>query len=86
MTLLAYFSAPWCAPCRKFGPLLTAEAQARGLSVQRFDVDRDARTSAQNGITSVPTVLVWRDGQVVDRFGQLPPAALRERLEAACGR
>ncbi|RLK22668.1 thioredoxin 1 [Micromonospora sp. M71_S20] len=88
MTRILYFTAPWCVPCRKFGPMLDVQARARDLPVQRLDIDEDAagRVALALDVQSVPTVIVESDGEVVDRFGALSPIALRDRLEAACGR
>ncbi|MEV1157756.1 thioredoxin family protein [Micromonospora chokoriensis] len=75
MTRLLYFTAAWCGPCRSYGPLLTREAEARGLRVERIDLDEvDGRSMAlAHDVRSVPTVVAIRDGETVARFGT--PAA-----------
>lgn len=82
MTRILYFTAEWCRPCRTFGPRLKAEADTRGLALERVDIDRDTTTSTLYRVQSVPTVVIERDGEVVDRFGALPAPQLRERLDA----
>lgn len=87
MIRILYFTAAWCGPCRSFGPMLTREAEARGLKVERVDFDDSAAygLAIQHAVTSVPTVIVRRDGQTVDRFGVLSAPALRDRLDALAG-
>lgn len=80
---LVYFTADWCQPCRKFGPLLTAEAAARGLPVERVDIDTRTDAARAYSVMSVPTVVVLSSaGQMVDRFGSMPAYDLRARLDA----
>lgn len=83
-TLIFYFSAEWCQPCRRFGPLLTKEAADRGLELDKRDIDTEAgaRAAKTFGVMSVPTVVAVRAGQIVDRFGYMPAPQLRERLDA----
>jgi thioredoxin 1 len=81
MIKLIYFTASWCGPCRTFGPLLTREAEAAEMAVQRVDLADDLDELARtHRVTSVPTVIVVRDGEPVDRFGALSASALRSRL------
>lgn len=82
MTRFLYFTAAWCAPCKRFMPVVRAELKTRGLSADVIDVDTDPGRAQAYQIASVPTVLVIRNGEVVDRFGVLTPTALRERLDA----
>lgn len=83
---LIYFTAAWCAPCRQFGPVLAKEAEARGLSVIKVDIDNDpAGVAAFHNVTSVPTVVAVIDGAPVDRFNALPPLRVRDRLDVLAG-
>lgn len=82
MTRLFCFTAEWCAPCRKFGPSLTKEAEDLGLIVNRLDIDAAPEAAHAMSVMSVPTVIAVRAGQIVDRFGYLGPVALRERLSS----
>lgn len=82
------FTADWCPPCRVLAPVL--EAVARELAprarVLVLDADTNPRTVARYAVRGLPSVLVFRDGTLVDRVvGAVPAATLRARLEAAIG-
>ena len=75
--------APWCGPCRIVGPIIEELSRefAGRLKVVKVNVDDNPRTAAQFDARSIPTLVVLRDGRVVDRFvGALPKADLRVRL------
>jgi thioredoxin len=88
--VLVDFWAAWCPPCRRLAPTLEALAAeyAGKLTVVKVDVDESPELAARYGIQSIPTLILFRDGQVVDRrLGALPMGELRPfvdvRLEAA---
>jgi thioredoxin 1 len=65
---LIYFSAPWCGPCKMFGPIMDQVSQT-GIPVQKVNVDEDQTLSQQYGIRNVPTVIkVDSSGQIVNSF------------------
>jgi thioredoxin 2 len=76
--------AQWCAPCRQVTP--TLEQVTRDLAGQvklvKVDIDRAPRTQARFGVQAVPTLLLLREGKVIDRqAGAAPAAALRAWVE-----
>ncbi|MEP6743197.1 MAG: thioredoxin [bacterium] len=77
--------APWCGPCRMVGPImeqLAAEAQGR-YRIAKLNVDENPRTAGQFQIQSIPTMLVFKDGKLVDRLiGAQPKPAIASRLSA----
>jgi thioredoxin 1 len=78
--------AGWCPPCRALAPTIEAIAERFDgrADVAKLDVDRYPGPAAAHGITSIPTVLIFRAGQEVDRIAGLQPRARYERaLEAA---
>lgn len=78
--------APWCGPCRKIGPVLdqlAAESQGR-YRIAKLNVDDNPQTASHFRIASIPTLLIFKDGQLVDRLvGVQPKQAIAERLGVA---
>jgi thioredoxin 2 len=75
--------APWCGPCRIVGPILESLSKeyAGRLKVVKVNVDENPGLSQQFQATSIPTLMVLKDGQVVDRIvGALPQNDLKMRL------
>ena len=78
------FTAEWCPPCRVMAPILeTVAAEFAGkLRVFQMDTDANPATMVRLGVRSLPTILVFRDGEIVDRIVSAVPAAkLRERFD-----
>jgi thioredoxin len=71
------FWAAWCGPCRMLGPAIEAEVGKRAdrLQLAKLDVDAEPEIAARYGIQSIPTVAVFRDGQVATGFVGAYPAA-----------
>ena len=78
--------APWCGPCRMISPILdelAAESQGR-YRIAKLNVDDNPQTSARFRIASIPTLLIFKNGQLVDRIiGVHPKQAIAERLGVA---
>ena len=78
--------APWCGPCRIIAPVLdqlATEANGRYL-IAKLNVDENQRTAAQFQVSSIPTMLIFKDGKLVDRMvGALPKQAIAARLAQA---
>lgn len=81
--VLAYFTAPWCNPCKQFGPLLEKIVhQAKGrLRLARIDVDKNPGLAQQFRIQSVPMVYIFVNGQPADAFaGAMTESELKQLL------
>jgi len=74
------FWAAWCPPCRALAPAIEALAEERpDLVVGKLDVDAHSAIAERYGVTSIPTVMVFRGGQVAARsVGLVPLARLRD--------
>jgi thioredoxin 1 len=83
--VLVDFWAEWCAPCRKVAPLIDALAEEYSgrLKVGKVNVDDDPELAGRFGIMSIPTLLVFRGGQVAEqRVGALPREELKRLVES----
>lgn len=80
--------AAWCAPCRVVGPIVDeiATERAGDLEVFKLDVDANPDVAVRYGVSSIPTLLVFRDGEEVGRIiGALPKARIEAQIDEALG-
>jgi thioredoxin 1 len=77
--------AAWCGPCRMIAPVLdqmAAEANGR-YKIAKLNVDENPQISGQYGIRSIPTMLIFKNGQMVDQIvGAVPKQVIASRLQA----
>ena len=82
--VLVDFWAEWCSPCRMIAPSLKQLASEYGedvLKVVKVDVDSNPATPGMYGIVGIPTLMLFKDGQVVERItGALPKNAIEAKI------
>lgn len=79
---LVDFWAVWCAPCRALAPIIdeVADRYAGKLDVFKLDIDNNPETPARFGVRGIPTVILFKGGQVVDQVVGAVPKSEIERL------
>lgn len=82
--VLVDFWAPWCAPCHMIAPAVEQIAKkfSGRIKVAKMNVDESPMTAGSLGIMSIPTVMVFKDGKVVDRIiGAVPQSQIEELIQ-----
>ena len=81
--VLVDFWAEWCGPCRMVGPIIEQLAEENpDINIGKVNVDENNELAAKFGIRSIPTILILRDGEVIDKVSGVKPIGEFQELLA----
>ena len=84
LRILVDFWAEWCGPCKQIGPILEdiGEAKKDKLKILKLNIDENPQTPQKFGVRGIPTLMLFKDGKVVDtKVGSLPKNMIESWLD-----